>query len=109
MKPESKNLTQRDTKGRILPGSTGNAGGLTPEQRQARDALGKWLCDAEQVCAGKAAYLRLLEADNPVIVKDFMDRIAGKVKEQLELSGDGQRPLLGMTPRDILEALRGKS
>lgn len=104
---------QRDAKGRIIPGSAAiNGGGLTAEQRQARDALNKWLCEAPQVEAGKAAYMQLLKGDsetppNPVIVKDFMDRVAGKVKEHVELSGSTERPLAGLSADDILAALKG--
>lgn len=80
---------QRDEKGRIVPGSGAiNGGGLTKEQRAARDTLNRWLCEEPQVEKGKQAYMRLLEADNPVIVKDFMDRVAGKAKEHIEHSGE---------------------
>jgi hypothetical protein len=102
---------ERGTDGKLKSG-TPNPGGLTSEQRQARDALNKWLCDAPQLEKGKAAYLQLLQGDsetppNPVIVKDFMDRVAGKVKEHVELSGSTERPLAGLSADDILAALKG--
>lgn len=101
---------QRDSKGRIVAGSGAiNGGGLTTEQRQARDALGKWLCEGPQIATGKAAYIRLLEADNPVIVKDFMDRVAGKVKEVVEHQGDALGPSLALLTRaEILAIARGE-
>jgi hypothetical protein len=93
-KPQGKPLkaVERDDKGRIKSGSA-NPGGMTTEARAARDAMNLWLCAEPQIEAGKSAYLELLVGDvdtppNPVIVKDFMDRVAGKVKEQVELSGD---------------------
>ena len=94
MKPESKNLKpQRDAKGRILKGSTGNSGGLTSEQRAARDALNSWLAEDAQQQVGKASYFRLLHEGNPVIVIDFMNRTAGKPKEALEITGEDGGPV----------------
>ena len=102
---------QRDEKGRIVPGSGAiNAGGLTTEQRQARDALNKWLCEDNQVEAGKSAYLKLLGEGNPVIVRDFMDRVAGKVKETVEVQGEGAAPewLKHLTSAAVLAIARGE-
>jgi hypothetical protein len=78
---------ERDAKGRIVKGAL-NGGGLTKEQREARDALNRWLCAAPQVAKGKAAYLAALDSGNPVIIKDWMERVAGKPKEHIELSGE---------------------
>ncbi len=105
---------KRDAQGRVIAGSGAiNAGGQTTEQRQARDALNRWLCDEPQVEAGKVAYLKLLNGaegvpPNPVIVKDFMDRVAGKVREAIEVSGDPERPLAGLSASEIIAALRSK-
>ncbi len=104
---------ERGADGKLKSG-TPNPGGLTKEQHAARQAINLWLC-VDTIEKGKTAYLRLLEGDsttppNPVIVKDFMDRVAGKVKEQLELSGDSERPLAGLSAEAIIAALReGKS
>lgn len=108
-KPQGKPLKapERDEKGRIKSGAA-NPGGMTAEQRQARDALNKWLCDAPQVQKGKEAYVRLLEADNPVIVKDFMDRVAGKVKDVVEHQGDVVPALTMLTREEILAIARGE-
>ena len=65
-----------------------NPSGMTKEQKEARDALTLWLSGTEMREEGKQAYRRCLAADNPAIVKDFMDRTLGKVKEMLELSQD---------------------
>jgi hypothetical protein len=92
--PETKTLkTARDAKGRILKGHTGNSGGLTSEQRAARDALGKWLCEEPQVEAGKTAYLDQLRKGNTAILIDWMNRTAGKPKEHIELAGEGGGPV----------------
>ena len=108
-KPQGKPLkpVERDDKGRIKSGSA-NPGGMTVEMRQARDAMQLWLCDKPQVDKAREAYVALLEEKNPVIVKDFMDRVAGKVKEQVELSGDNERPLAGLSAEAIIAALRAK-
>lgn len=83
-------------------GNKANPGGLTEDEREARDAVRKALSgDLRQV--GLKAYRRLLEADNPVIVKDFMDRVAGKVKERVELSGDPDAPVNPYTALSVDE------
>lgn len=99
----------RDARGRLV-GGTPNPGGLTSAQRQARDALNLWLCDEPQLTAGKTAYLQLLKGDadnppNPVIVKDFMDRVAGKVKERVSLEDEDGRPLGAVSSVDLVAAV----
>lgn len=96
-------------KGRIKPGETRNPGGMTLEARAARDAMLKALAEPSRAKRGLAAYDRLLEADNPLIVKDFMDRLAGKVKEHLALEdedGNALRPFVGLTFEQILVAIQ---
>lgn len=111
-KQESKALkpVQRDEAGRVRAG-TPNPGGMTTQQRQARDALNRWLCEEPQIARGKEAYLRLLDEGNPVIVKDFMDRVAGKVKEHVEVTGDGTQPLTFsvLTREEMLAIARGET
>ena len=108
-KPQGKPLTPtvRNDKGQIIGGAA-NPGGMTKEQREARDAIRTWLSSEEMREEGKAAYLRLLKADNPVIVKDFMDRLAGKVKEHVEVTGDGPSVLTGLTREQLLAIARGE-
>ena len=98
---------QRDAKGRLMAGHTANPGGVSAAQCAARDALGLWLCADAQLEKGKAAYLQLLEEGNPVIVKDFMDRVAGKVKESISITDESERPLFGVAANVIIDALRG--
>ncbi len=69
------------------PGNKLGAGGLTAIEREARDAVRQALSgDLREV--GLAAYRRLLEADNPAIVVDFMNRLAGKVKERVSIEDE---------------------
>lgn len=83
----------RDALGRVAKGTAAlNPGGLSALEREARDTLRQALSGPEMLTSGLAAYKRLLEADNPFITKDFMDRVAGKVKERVELSGDPDAP-----------------
>ena len=95
----------RDDKARVVTGSL-NPGGLTKEQRAARDALNQWLCDEPQMKLGKESYRLLLMTGNPVIVKDFMDRIAGKVKESVALDVSDNRPLRDVTDDMLVEYVR---
>lgn len=82
----------RDERGRVTRGAASlNPGGLTALEREARDAIRQAL-SGELREVGLRAYQRCLEADNPLIVKDFMDRVAGKVKERVEVSGDPDAP-----------------
>ena len=90
---------------RFQKGQSGNPGGLTSEERQARDALRLWLAK-DTVAIGKVAYLQALEDGNPAIIKDWADRMFGKVKEHVELSGDAEAPLLAATLEQVLEIVR---
>ncbi len=84
-------------------GTVGNPGGFTAEERQARDAIRKALMAPDMMREGLAAYRRLLEADNPMIAKDFMDRLAGKPREHIELSQDPDAPLNPLAPLTLDE------
>ncbi len=80
--------------GTFKPGSSPNPGGMTAVERAARDAMRQWLATPELRAKAQAAYERLLDADNPLIVKDATDRLAGKVREHVELTGQDGAPLL---------------
>ncbi len=81
-------------KGSNGKGASGNPGGLTAEERAARDAMRKWLSGRDMQERAKTAYSNLLDEGNPVIVKDAMERLAGKVREHLEVTGEDGAPLL---------------
>lgn len=85
-------------------GKSGNPGGLTAVEREARDSVRKALSAPAMRAAGLAAYRKLLDDANPIIVKDFMDRLAGKVKERLEVSEDPDsvNPFRGLTPEHLV-------
>ena len=87
--PTKTEAVARNALGQVVAGSGAiNPGGLTVDERSARDALRKALAGEDMRTIGLAAYKRCLEADNPVIVKDFMDRVLGKVKERVTLEDD---------------------
>lgn len=68
-------------------GPSPNPGGQTAEQRAARDALNRALCEPKRQKMALAAYDALLGEGNPIIVKDYFDRTAGKPKEHVEVTG----------------------
>ncbi len=80
-------------KGRIKPGETRNPGGMTKEQREARDLLNADLRSPEMRDAWRASYLAALQDGNALILKDYADRVGGKPKESLELSEDPDAPV----------------
>lgn len=98
---------ERAADGKLKSG-TPNPGGITREQRQARDALNKWLCEEPQVEKGKESYLKLLGEGNHHIVLDFMNRVAGKVKDVVEHQGDAVPALTMLTREEILAIARGE-
>jgi hypothetical protein len=72
-------------KGGFRPGASGNPGGKSAAAIEAAEKLGDWLRSEEVATAGRDAYLLLLRDGNPVIVKDYMDRTAGKASERIEI------------------------
>ncbi len=89
--------------GPIKKGETRNPGGMTKEVAEARAAIQKILTSTAMRRRGVAAYERLLEADNPLIVKDWMDRVAGKAKEIVEVNDVTDRSKPEMTPEEAIE------
>jgi hypothetical protein len=86
---------------RFTPGQSGNPGGLTKEERSARDVLRKALSEPATLKLGLDAYKQLLLDCNPIIVKDFMDRVAGKPTQPVEHSATESLEAL------ILESFKG--
>lgn len=88
-------------------GNRANPGGLTVEEREARDAMRKALAEPERRAKGLAAYDKLLDEGNPLIVKDFMDRTAGKVTDRIEVEDttpkDPTPPLTNDERRELLK------
>lgn len=98
-------------KGGFKKGQSGNAGGRTAEEAAAAKVINEQLRAPAMMKAGMKAYKALLEEQNPVIVKDFVDRLAGKAKESVEVSGPEGSPLAGMTTEElrlIVAAKRGR-
>ncbi len=78
---------------KFLKGSNGNPGGLTREAAAARSQIRQALMMPGLMAKALACYERLLEQDNPLIAKDYMDRVGGKPKEHIELSEDPDAPV----------------
>lgn len=72
----------------VKGGPSTNPSGFTKAEHEARIAMRDALAEPNRRARGLAAYDRLLEADNPVIVKDFMDRLCGKVKEHVTVEDE---------------------
>lgn len=84
----------RNALGQVVKGSGAiNPGGFVEGERIARDLLRQALSAPEMLTAWKLGYLNQLIAENPIILKDFADRIGGKPKERIELSEDPDAPL----------------
>lgn len=60
--------------GRIKKGETRNPGGMTAEQRAARDLLNADLREPSMYRAWLVAYRDQLEQGNAVILRDYADR-----------------------------------
>jgi hypothetical protein len=85
---------RRDAKGRVVAGGGSlNPGGLSSEHREVAEKLSSALRKADFQKAWKVAYLALLKDANPVIVKDYADRLMGKAKELVEVTGKDGAPL----------------
>lgn len=109
-KPTKTDAVVRDPKGRVTKGAASlNPGGLTAVEREARDAIRSALATTGMRKLGLAAYRRLLKAANPLITKDFMDRLAGKPKDRVQIEdgeGNAVNPFRGVGLDQILEAIR---
>lgn len=89
-------MIERDEKGRITKGSL-NPGGKSSEDRAAADAIRNMLAAPTFLEAWREGYLNQLVAENPIILKDYADRVAGKAKERVELTGKDGKDLNPLT------------
>lgn len=88
-------------KGGFKTGQSGNPGGRSTEEIAAAKALNAALRGEDFQKEAKDAYLQLLKDRNPVIVKDYFDRTAGKARDMVEVSGPEGSPLSGLTADDL--------
>lgn len=88
-------------KGGFRAGQSGNPSGRSAEEVAAAKALNAALRADDMRVVGLKAYRELLEQRNPVIVKDFVDRVAGKAREIVEVSGPEGSPLSGLTTEEL--------
>ncbi len=89
---------------KFAKGQSGNPGGMPKDARAAADALNAWLRSDAVADEGKEAYLALLEDRNPIITKDFMDRVAGKARDVVLLE-DATDPLKKVPTEKLVAAL----
>lgn len=83
-------------------GVSGNPNGRSKEEAAQQHRVREALSTPEVFRRWYKAYTELLDEKHPLIVKDFMDRFAGKPLEKVELSGNPDAPLFPpMAPRDI--------
>ncbi len=82
---------ERNALGQVVRG-TPNPGGLTAIERAARDAIRQALAAPDMQQAWRAGYLAQLIEQNPLILKDYADRVGGRPKERVELSQDPDAP-----------------
>ncbi len=80
------------------PGNNMNPSGNTAEANHARNQLKAALIQPEIMMVAVKAYANLLKAENALIVVDYFNRVAGKPKEQLELSIDPDAPAMALKP-----------
>ncbi len=89
-----------DTK--FKEGNSHNPGGMTRETRAARELLRTALTSGPFSAAWKQAYLNQLIAENAIILKDYADRIGGKPKETVEVTGE-----VNLVMSELVDRVRG--
>jgi hypothetical protein len=93
----------------FMPGQSGNPGGMTSHQAAVRRDLLTWLSSEPVTAAFKKSLLALIEEKNPTIMAAVGDRLMGKVKVHVEVSGDPEQPLAPLDTQAIIDALtKGK-
>lgn len=98
-------------KGGFKKGQSGNPGGRTAEEVAAAKAINSVLRGEDFQDAAKTAYLRLLREANPVIVKDYMDRVGGKAVDRVEVTTetDGTLSIVSAASTErIVKLLKGE-
>ena len=118
MKPTKTASVARNELGQVVKGSGAiNPGGITADERKARDAVRKLLAtegDEGLRDEGIASYRALLKDRNPAITIDFMNRLLGPVKARLSIEdedGNAVSPLALMLaqfrtlPREAQETI----
>lgn len=73
--------------GTFQPGNRANPGGMTAEQRRARDLLNAELNTDDMRKRWVVAYSKAIDDGVAPILIDYCNRILGKPKEAIELSG----------------------
>jgi hypothetical protein len=87
-------------------GQSGNPGGGTAEQAEAKRILAQYLTDKPNVEAFWAAYKAAGEGGNASILIDWANRLMGKVKDESEVTLN--RPLSDAETEDLKALLKLK-
>lgn len=88
---------------RFKAGASGNAGGMTAEQKAARDLLNTELDSDEMRDAFVKGYKAQLEKGNALILVDYANRKLGKPVERVEASFSSENPAEPLTTEALLE------
>lgn len=83
---------ERDEKGRVKGGAL-NPGGMTAEQKAFRALMQADLSTDEMRQTWKTAYRQAMADGNAPVLLDYANRMLGKPKERVELSGDEDNPV----------------
>ena len=97
-------IVERSADGKILKG-TPNPGGLTSEARVARDILQNALRTPTLFHEWLVAYRKEINAGNSIILKDYADRVGGKVRELAAVDGDTNNPLAALVNASVEQLL----
>lgn len=84
-----------------------NPSGVTKADKAARDLLRAALHSETYRDAWKKSYLRQLEEGNPLILKDYADRVGGKAVDRVEVTAV-ERPLAPMTSEELIALARSR-
>lgn len=76
-------------------------------RRIAADFMHQQLASSEFIAAWKKSYLKALEEGNPVILRDFADRVGGKPVERVDLNVK-ERPLEALNNDDLVALARAR-
>lgn len=83
-------------------GKSGNPGGLSKEEAEARRVMQKWVAGPVVSKKFQEAYLHAMESGNATIIVDCANRLMGKVKDEVELSESDERPLKSVVAAKLL-------
>lgn len=99
-------LPKRDSKGRILPGYSGNASGGPKAKNVVKALIEKQIFSPEFAAEFVKQYDKLMKAGHPSIVKDYADRTMGRAKESGDQNEAKANPLQHYSTEELLKLLK---